>query len=141
MNARSLLCSLFLVFTSNINSIQSISNLSCVCISQKTWKNNLRVLSEVQAPVECVVSMLPGQWWCRTECNPNPCQYAALPDFPGLDYYIIQGYFAYCPSFSIQVISLHFHARPFEHVGSRDPRTARSGTVVDTEFSYYVVKF
>ena len=71
------MCSLFLVFTSNINSIQSISNLSCVCISQKTWKNNLRVLSEVQAPVECVVSMLPGQWWCRTECNPNPCQYAA----------------------------------------------------------------
>ena len=52
--------------------------ISPVSVSaKKTWKNNLRVLSEVQAPVECVVSMLPGQWWCRTECNPNPCQYAA----------------------------------------------------------------
>jgi len=67
------------------------------------------------------------------------------PDFPGLDYYIIQGYFAYCPSFSIQVISLHYKQGIFEHFDRRDPRTGSLGVRIDStklvQFSYSAEKF
>ena len=60
--------------------------------------------------------------------NATPTRVSMLPpDFPGLDYYIIQGYFAYCPSFSIQVISLHYKQGNFKHVDSRDTRAKPLG--------------
>ena len=62
--------------------------------------------------------------------NATPTRVSMLPktpDFPGLDYYIIQGYFAYCPSFSIQVISLHYKQDNFKLVDSWDPRTKLLG--------------